>query len=119
MFLQKREQESLFIEPTSPREVFNALAGLKAHKLSGFDNALSVLVKTAAVVIAHTLSFFINLSFDLGLFPDDGTKEAKVIPVFKNGNTQLMSNYCSISVLLSLSKIFEKFIYKRLFSFFD
>ena len=118
MFLQKRVQESLFIEPTSTREVFKAQAGLKAHKLSGFDYALSVLVKTAAVVIAHTLSFFINLSFDLGLFPDS-TKEAKVIPVFKNGNTQLMSNYCSISVLLNLSKIFEKFFYKRLFSFFD
>ena len=43
----------------------------------------------------------------------------KVRPVFKNGDKLLMSNYCPISILSSLSKIFEKIIYKRLFYFFD
>ena len=46
-------------------------------------------------------------------------KEAKIIPVFKTEDKLLMSNYCPISILSSFSKIFEKCIYKRLFSFFD
>ena len=108
-FLQKRVQESLFMEPTSPSEVFHALAGLKAGKLSGLDNIPSFLLKTAAVVIALTLSYFINLSFELGLFRDS-MKEAKIIPVFKTGDKLLMSNYRPISILSSFSKIFEKCI---------
>ena len=117
-FLQKRVQESLFMEPTSPSEVYNALAGLKTGKSSGLDNIPSFLLKTAAVVIAPTFSYFINLSFKLRLFPDS-MKEAKIIPVFKTGDKLLMSNYCPISILSSFSKIFEKYIYERLFSFFD
>ena len=46
-------------------------------------------------------------------------KEVKVIPVFKTGDMLLMSNYSLISILSSFLKIFEKIIYKRLFSFFD
>ena len=46
-------------------------------------------------------------------------KEAKIIPVFKTGDKLLMSNNRSISILSSFSKIFEKCIYKRLFSFFN
>ena len=117
-FLQKRAQESLFMEPTTPSEVYNALAGLKTGKSFGLDNIPSFLLKTAAVVIAPTLSYLINLSFELGLFPDS-MKEAKIIPVFKTGDKLLMSNYRPISILSSFSKIFEKCIYRRLFSFFD
>ena len=117
-FLQKRVQESLFMELTSPSEVYNALAGLKTGKLSGLDNIPSFLLKTAAVVIAPTFSYFINLSFELGLFPDS-MKEAKIILVFKTENKLLMSNYRPISILSSFSKKFEKCVYKRQFSFFD
>ena len=46
-------------------------------------------------------------------------KEAKTIYVFKTGDKLLMSNYRPISILSSFPKIFEKCIYKRLFSFFD
>ena len=117
-FLQKRVQESLFKEPTSPSEVYNAQAGLKTGQSSGLDNIPSFLLKIAAVVIAPTLSYFINLSFELGLFPES-MKKAKIIPVFKTGDKLLMSNYRPISILSSFSKIFEKCIHKRLFSFFD
>ena len=57
-FLQKRVQKSLFMKPTSPSKIFNALAGLKASKSSGLDNTPSFLLKTAAVEIAPTLFFF-------------------------------------------------------------
>ena len=107
-FLQKRVQESLFMEPTSPSEVYNALAGLKTRKSSGLDNIPSFLLKTAAVVIAPTLSYFINLLLKLRLFLDS-MKEAKIIPIFKTGDKLLMSNYWPIPILQSC-QVFQKYL---------
>jgi len=44
-------------------------------------------------------------------------KTAKVIPVFKKGKTDLMSNYRPISLLSIFDKLLEKIVYTRLFSF--
>ena len=41
-------------------------------------------------------------------------KLAKVIPVFKSGDDQLISNYRPISLLSSISKIFEYVIQEQL-----
>ena len=118
--MRKNVQEPLFIKvikPTSPSEVFNALARLKAYKSSGLGNTPPFLLKTAAIVITTIRSFFINLSFELGYFPSS-LKEVKVNSVFKVGDKLLMFNYRPISILSSLFKIFQKIIYKRLFSCF-
>ena len=42
-----------------------------------------------------------------GVFPDH-LKVAKIIPVFKAGDAQLVANYRPISILAIFSKIFEK-----------
>ena len=46
-------------------------------------------------------------------------KVAKVTPVLKKGNAQIVFNYRPISVLRTFSKILEKLIYKRILSFFN
>ena len=53
-----------------------------------------------------------------GTFPDE-LKIARVIPLFKSGNINLMSNYRPISILPTLSKIFEKLIHERIYQFLD
>ena len=53
-----------------------------------------------------------------GTFPDE-LKIARVIPLFKYGNRNLMSNYRPISILPTLSKIFEKLIHVRIYQFLD
>ena len=59
-----------------------------------------------------------NISMSSGIFPDK-MKVAKVIPVFKNGNPKLYSNYRPISVLSCFSKILERLIYNRVITFLD
>ncbi|KAA5661936.1 hypothetical protein F3G62_32085, partial [Pseudomonas aeruginosa] len=51
-------------------------------------------------------------------FPDL-MKHSKVIPLFKSGSTDDPSNYRPISVLPTLSKIFEKIILTQLLEHFN
>ena len=46
-------------------------------------------------------------------------KIAKIVPLFKTGKTEELTNYRLISILTCFSKIFEKLIYSRLISFFQ
>ena len=48
-----------------------------------------------------------------GIFPDD-LKVAKVIPLFKKGKKEILDNYRPISLLRSLSKIFERLIFNQM-----
>lgn len=53
-----------------------------------------------------------------GIVPDQ-YKIAKIIPILKNGDKEITSNYRPISVLPILSKIMEKIINSRLQEFLD
>ena len=44
-------------------------------------------------------------------------KVAEVIPIFKQGSKMNCSNYRPISLLSSFNKIFEKIVYKRVYSY--
>ena len=46
-------------------------------------------------------------------------KTAKVIPIFKNGNQTIVSNYRPISLLPTMSKVLEKIMYNQVISFLN
>ena len=77
------------------------------YLLKAFNNFFSVI-----------LSRILNLSFETGIFPDI-CKIAKVIPIYKKDDPLFCQNYRPISLLPIFSKIFEKIIYKRMYSFLD
>ena len=59
-----------------------------------------------------------NLSFKTGIFPDL-CKLSKIIPIFKKDDPMFCVNYRPISLLPIYSKIFEKLIYTRMYSFLN
>ena len=60
----------------------------------------------------------INQSLCSGIFPSK-LKIAKVIPLFKKGDIQLFGNYRPISLLSSVSKVFEKAACGQLYEYFS
>src|SRR5678816_1101649 len=75
-------------------------------------------LKRYASYLALPLAHLINQSIGLGIVPDL-MKIVKVIPIFKSGSSQDMTNYRPISTLTSFSKILEKIVHKRLYDFLD
>ena len=68
-------------------------------------------------ILGPILSLCFSHAFELGIFPFI-FKIAKVVPIFKSGNKQIIKNYRPI-LLPTLSKILEKLIKTRLIKFFD
>ena len=65
-----------------------------------------------------TLTLIVNQMLFTGILPDY-LKTAKVIPLFKKGKQELLDNYRPISLLPSLSKIFEKVISNQIHMHFE
>ena len=74
-------------------------------------------LKLSKYLLASLLSNAINECITDGVFPDN-LKIAKVVPIFKSGDSEIHINYRPISVLTYLSKIFEKVLYTRLNDYF-
>ena len=82
------------------------------------DNISSWLLKELRTCIIEPLAMLINKSMQQGVFPDK-LKIAKIIPIYKSKDKDQFSNYRPISLLSSISKIYEKIIYKRLYNYIE
>ena len=67
--------------------------------------------------IKAPLTIIINQTLKTGIFPDK-LKIAKVLPLFKKGDKTVFTNYRPISLLSSISKIFERIIFDQLYKNF-
>lgn len=102
--------------PASTEEVGKIIDNLKSNTASGIDGLTVRTIKCLKNLILENLTNSINKCLELGLFPDS-LKIAKVTPIFKTGKKTDPSNYRPISVLPTMSKIFEKVLYNRLESY--
>ena len=90
-------------------DVYNTLKHLKQSGTRDLDGLDTKILKLAAPLIADTLTYVYNLCIikknPLFLVV---LKKAKVIPVYKSGNSADPSNYRPISIVSVLSKPLEK-----------
>lgn len=104
---------SFYFEPISGVELLKEIRSLKNSYSCGNDGISNFILKHIAYNIADILAHIFNLSVNFGIFPEQ-LKCANVIPLFKKGNKKEKSNYRPISLLPSISKIFEKVIKNRI-----
>ena len=84
----------------------------------GFDGISTKVVKECKLSLSKPLTIIVNQMLTTGIYPDK-LKIAKVVPIHKKDNETIFTNYRPISLLPSLSKIFEKVIFKQLYDFFQ
>ena len=75
-----------------------------------------VIIIYIAPLISPTVLLLFNNSLSEGIFPER-FKSAIIIQIFKSGDSNSTGNYRPISMLLFLSKIFEKLMCARLDSY--
>ena len=100
----------------TPYDVYSELLKLDINKSTGLDDVGPNILKISAPVIFESLAHIYNLSLCSGYFPSK-FKYARVTPVYKAGDVLDMNNYRPISVLPTLSKLFEKFVYSQLYEY--
>ena len=101
--------------PTVSRLKLEPIDGSKTRKLiehsknktsTGIDRISNKLIKTVVNELVSPLTIVINQMLNTGVFLNQ-LKISKVIPKYKSKDHTLLSNYRSIALLPSISKIFE------------
>ena len=116
-FMKYKAINSLYLEPVTEIEVKKLISSLKLATL-GFDMISSSVLKWSLESISEPLCHICNMSLQEGVFPDE-MKIANVIPLYKCDDPKLFNNCRPVSILCSLSKVFEKIMYNRLNAYLD
>ena len=88
----------------------------KNKKSSGHDGISNEILKCCSPVIEPILAEIFNEMIEFSIYLD-WMKLAKITALYKKGDRNLPENYRPISLISSLSKVFEKLLLKRMMSF--
>ena len=108
----------MFFYSASQQEIIDLVNDLRSGTAAGYDTISVSIVKESIGIISEPLTHIINLSIQSGIVPDR-MKIARVIPVFKSGDSSLLTNYRPVSVLPVFSKLLEKVVYNRILKYLD
>ena len=119
-FLKKNIHTKFTLKHTNSSEIDQIIRSLKPKNSSGYDQLSPRLLKSLDINISIILAIIINQSISTGIFPDK-LKLAIVTPIYKGQNLDIhdSSSYRPISMLPTLSKIFEKVVYKQLYHYMN
>ena len=117
-FIKQRKpmNDQFKIPNITSKFIMKQLHGMSNTKATGLDDIGIRLLKSSADIIAPQLTSICNLSIHTGIFPHSW-KRARVVPIYKSGNTNDASNYRPISVLPVLSKVLERHVYDHYYSY--
>ena len=92
-------------------KVIKKVVNSKATGIFGIPN------RDSAEHIAPSLTDTFNFSLETRVFPDD-LKVGKVAPVYKSGDKDDLYNYRPISVLPTVTRVFEKILCGQVYDHF-
>ena len=84
----------------------------------GYDKISNIMLKKLAKSISYPLQIIFNQSISYGIFLEK-MKLAEVIPLYKGKEHDKVINYQPITLLIPISKLLQKVVYKRLYTFLE
>jgi hypothetical protein len=109
---------SMFIADTDTTEIMDITSQLSQSDSKGNDGISARVAKAVMPEIARPLAMVFEKSLESGVFPDK-LKIARIIPIHKSDDKQVVNNYRPISILPFFSKILEKIMYNRLLKYLN
>ena len=102
----------MFLNPTSAFEIRCIINQLNS------DGIEAKFIVLASEVLSPVSAILFNACFDFEIFPTC-LKTAKVVPVYKAGDINEVTNFRPILILFMFSKILEKLVHTRTLFFFN
>ena len=116
-YLTKTYQSTFEFETVHEETINKHINELKNKNSTGKDGISSKLLKAIKTSLIKPLTLIFNQMLITGIFPER-LKIAKVLPLYKKDDKELLNIYRPISLLPVISKIFERIIYNQLYSYF-
>ena len=110
--------EVMQFRQVSHEDTLKKIHKLKINKASGYDLVPAKLLKAGADQISRSLTPVINMSIRSSKFPSS-LKHAEVSPIHKKSDRTDKKNYRPVSVLVSMSKLFEGLLCDQLMGYFS
>ena len=117
-YLKKPTKKKFQFKLVESSDILKAIDSLKTKSSFGKDGLSNKILKSIKLEVAGILKDIFNLSILNGKFPDK-MKIAKITPLFKKDDKHDFSNYRPISILPSMSKIFEKIMHSQIYDHFN
>ena len=117
MFLRQKANSVFKFTAVNEDCIDKIVKKLKSKSSTGYDNISNILIKHARTILVKPLTLLANQIIHTGEFPRQ-LKIARVKPLYKKGDQSCFSNYRPISLLPSISKIFENVMAAQLMEYF-
>jgi hypothetical protein len=108
----KESTKTMFLFPVTESEVQKVEKGLKNKLSAGIHEIPDYVVKQCITLLKKPLANIL----ESGIFPDQ-LNIAKVVPLYKKGDTRDIQNYRPIVLLSVFSKLLEKLVCNRSMAF--
>ena len=108
----------LSLGKTNSIEVLEVMKKLRPNKATGHDLIPPKVIQQAAGVLCHHFSTLFNYVLDQAKIPQQW-KLAEISPAHKKECKLTKSNYRQLSILPSLSKVFERLVHNRASPYFE
>ena len=113
-----RTLNSIILKLTTQLEIEQKIDDLAPKTSCGHDRVSNKLIKKLKSSISYPLTIIFNQSIISGHFLNM-MKIAEIIPLYKGKEWDEVVNYRPISLLMTISKLLEKIIYIRVYSFLE